>query len=155
MRLYHFTSRTTLPAIQRTGLLHGSVPAARTGPLNAVWLTTDPGPDNHGLSQGGRFMTDDERREAQTWSGTMPPPGTRHSKDASARIAVDLAESDRDLHQWLSWARRNLTPEQLAAIHPVGASLSAAKTWRLYFGIILAAEFVAVDLIEPSTARAA
>ena len=155
MLLYHFTSRTTLPAIRQTGLLYGSVPTTLNRSSNAVWLTTDPGPDNHGLAQGGRVMTDDERRQAQEWSAVLPPPGTRHAKEASARITVNLAETDRNLHQWLSWARRNVAPEVRASLHPAGASLRAAKTWRLYFGAILPADFVAVDLIEPSTARAA
>ena len=155
MLLYHFTSRNTLSAILRDGLLYGRVPVARDRAMNAIWLTSDPGPDGHGLSQGGRVMTEDERAQAKEWSGVLPPPGTRHAKEASVRITVQLSETDRSLHPWLPWARRNLPPDLLAAIHPAGASLRAAKTWRLYSAAILPGDFVAVDLIDGENSRAA
>ncbi len=155
MLLYHFTSRHSLPSILEAGLLYGRVPLSSDRALNAVWLTSDPGPDGHGLEQGGRVMTDDERMQAKEWSAVLPPPGTRHAKEASVRITVQLSETDRNLHQWLPWARRNLPPDFLATIHPAGASLRQAKTWRLYSAAILPGDFVAVDLFDDDESRAA
>jgi hypothetical protein len=155
MLLYHFTSRSQLPAILREGLLYGRVPIAPNRAVTAVWLTSDPGPDGHGLEQGGRVMTDDERLQAKEWSAVLPSPGTRYAKEASVRIAVELSETDRNLHQWLPWARRNLPPEFLAAMYPAGASLRQAKTWRLYSAVILPGDFVAVDRLDVEAARAA
>jgi hypothetical protein len=155
MLLYHFTSRTNLPAILKAGLLYGRVPIAKDRALNAIWLTSDPGPDGHGLEQGGRLMTEDERLQAKEWSAVLPPPGARHAKEASARITVELSETDRNLHQWLPWARRKLPPEFLAAMYPAGAGLRAAKTWRLYSAVILPGDFLAVDLLDGEATRAA
>jgi hypothetical protein len=155
MLLYHFTSRHGLPAILKNGLLYGRVPVSPDRAVNAIWLTSDPGPEGHGLEQGGRVMTDDERMQAQEWSAVLPPPGTRHAKEASVRITVELSETDRNLHQWLPWARRNLPPEFLAALYPPGASLRQAKTWRLYSAMILPGDFVAVDRLEEESSRAA
>lgn len=149
MLLYHFTSRASLRSILREGLSQGAVHITPSCRLNAVWLTADPGPEGHGLEGGGAFMSDAERREAYEWSGTMPPPGSRFGKSADVRIAVDLAAGDRNLHDWLPWARRQLPPEWLAQLHPVaGGNLRKAKTWRLYFGTIAPAAFVAVDQVE-------
>lgn len=148
MLLYHFTSRAQLPAILREGLLYGRVPVAPDRAVMAIWLTSDPGPDGHGLEQGGRVMTDDERLQAKEWSAVLPTPGTRHSKEASVRITVDLSETDRNLHQWLPWARRNLSPNFLAAMYPAGSSLRQAKTWRLYSARLLPGEVIAVDLLD-------
>jgi hypothetical protein len=148
MLLYHFTERRHLPAILRDGLLYGRVPVGPDRAVMAIWLTSDPGPDGRGLEQGGRVMTEDERLQAQEWSAVLPPPGTRHAKEASVRITVDLSETDRNLHQWLPWARRNLPPNFLAAMYPAGASLRQAKTWRLYSAAILPDDFVAVDILD-------
>jgi hypothetical protein len=155
MLLYHFTSRAKLPAILREGLLFGRVPLGNDRVLNATWLTSDPGPAGHGLSQGGRVMSDDERAQAKEWSGVRPPPGTRFPKEASVRITIELSERDRNLHQWLSWARRNLPPQAFAEMCPAGADLRQAKTWRLYSAVILPGDFVAVDFVEGDAARAA
>jgi len=155
MLLYHFTSRSHLPAILREGLLYGRVPIDRDRAVNAIWLTADPGCDGHGLEQGGRIMTDDERMQAKEWSAVLPPPGARHAKEASVRITVRLSETDRNLHQWLPWARRNLLPEFLAAMYPAGAGMRSAKPWRLYSAAILPGDFVAVDLLEDEATRAA
>ena len=154
MPLYHFTSRRAFPLILETGLSRGSLPPPHERLLQAVWLTTDPGPAAHGLATGGRFMSDAERYQSREWTGTLPPPGTRLAKEASVRIAVELADGDRKLQEWLPWARRQLPPALVAELHPVGANLRSARTWRLYFGIIPASAFAAVDFV-PEAARAA
>ena len=149
MLLYHFTSADSLPQIRAGGLSRGTVPVSPTRGLNAVWLTTDGGPGGHGLEAGGAMMSDDQRRQALEWSGVLPPAGTRLAKPATARITGDLVPNDRNLHVWLSWARQHLAPDWLARLHPVaGGNLRQAKTWRLYFGLIPAESFVAVERLE-------
>lgn len=155
MLLYHFTSTQSLPGIQSGGLSRGMVPVGPARGLNAVWLTTDPGLSGHGLQAGGAMMTDAQRLQAREWSGILPPPGSRYPKEASVRITVDLDPRDRNLHEWLPWARRHLSPEWLAQLHPVaGGNLRQAKTWRLYFGIIPAEDFVAVEKAAPAATPA-
>lgn len=150
---YHFTSRLHVGEIMRSGLSRGAVHLARDRLLNAVWLTTDPGPNGHGLEAGGAFMSEIERREAQEWSGTMLPPGSRFPKNADVRIAVDLGEQDPNLHERLPWARRRIEPEWLASLHPVAlGNLKKAKSWRLYFGVIAPQEFVAVEELASAPA---
>lgn len=146
MQLYHFTSRENLRSILRSGLDRGIVHVSNKSRLSAVWLTTDPGPNGHGLEWGGEFMTDLDRREAGHWSGTLPPPGARFPKEANVRITIELEPGDRNVHEWLPWARRQLTPDWLAYLHPVaGGNLNKAKTWRLYFGTIAPAAFARVE----------
>jgi hypothetical protein len=146
MLLYHFTTRDHVRSILQSGLTRGAVHTSAATQLNAVWLTTDPGPDGHGLEWGADFMSDLDRREAKHWSGKLPPPGARFPKEASVRITVALEAGDRNLHEWLPWARRQLKPDWMAYLHPVaGGNLRKAKTWRLYFGIIPPAAFAAVE----------
>ena len=149
MLLFHFTSRHDLPQILDSGLNRGSVPFSATRSVNAVWLTSDPGPHGHGLEQGGPSMTDAQRVQAREWTGILPPPGTRMPKPAEVRIAVEVERSDPRLHDWLPWARRNLSAEWLRTLHPPGcASLRKAKTWRIYDGLISPDRIVAVEMVE-------
>lgn len=150
--LYHFTTRALLPAIRQGGLSRGTIHVSATERRNGVWLTTDPGSGGHGLETGGAFMSDDQRREAQEWSGTLPLPGARFPKNAEVRIAVDLASGDPQLHEWLPWARRHLDAEWMAHLHPItGGTLKKAKTWRIYLGVIPPEAFAAVEeLAAPS-----
>jgi len=151
--LYHFTSRAHLPAIEQKGLAFGVVHVSASERRNAVWLTTDPGANGHGLEAGGAFMSDAERREAREWSGVMPPPGARFPKNADVRISVELEPNDPHLHEWLPWARRHLDPDWMAHLHPIASgTLKKAKTWRLYFGLIPPTAFVALDELTAAPA---
>lgn len=153
MLLYHFTSRKHLRSITAGGLNRGTVHLSDATQLNAVWLTTDAGPRGHGLEGGGDFMNDRQRQEALEWSGALPPPGTRFPKDADVRISVELDQGDRELHEWLPWARRHIDPEWMAHLHPVvSGNLKKAKTWRIYTGVIPPARFVAVEELEATPA---
>jgi len=153
MLLHHFTTRDHLRRILAGGLSRGAVHVARDRQLNGVWLTTDAGPAGHGLQSGGAFMSDAERLEAREWSGALPPPGARFPKPADVRITVQLDPRDRNLHEWLPWARRHIDPEWLATLHPViGGNLKKAKSWRLYFGVIPCEAFVAVEELQPAAA---
>lgn len=146
MLLYHFTTRDHLRSILQGGLSRGVVHISAATQLNAVWLTSDPGPNGHGLEWGGAFMSDLDRREAGHWTGRLPPPGARFPKDASVRIAVAIEPGDRNLHDWLPWARRRLKPDWMAYLHPVaGGNLKKARTWRLYFGTIPPSAFATVE----------
>jgi hypothetical protein len=156
MLLYHFTSRQCLRHILAGGLSCGRVPVSATASSNAVWLTTDPGPNGHGLEAGGTVMTEAHRQQAYEWTGVRPPPGARHAKEASVRITLDIDRADRNLHEWLPWARRHLAPDWFAELHPIASpNWRKAKTWRLYFGVIPADAFVAVEAVtEPAAASA-
>jgi hypothetical protein len=151
MRLYHFTSRENLRAIQQSGLSLGTVHVSQRERLNAVWLTADPGPNGHGLESGGAFMSELDRQEAQEWTGVRPPAGARFPKMADVRVSVELEPGDRNLQDWLPWARRHLSAEWMAHLHPVASgNLKKAKTWRLYFGIIPPNRFAAIEELEQS-----
>ncbi len=148
--LYHFTSPAHCQTILRTGLSRGSVPLSPTKDLNAVWLTSDPSPDGHGLEAGGAFMTEHQRQQAFEWSGVLPPEGSRFPKDDSVRLTVELMDDDENLHAWLPWARRHLPLALFPILHPVGSkSLRQAKSWFIYTGIIPPTALVAVDQKTP------
>lgn len=149
MLLYHFTSRAHLRSIRASGLTRGEVHVARDRQLNAVWLTADGNSRGHGLETGGAFMTELDRREASKWTGKVPPEGSRLPKPADVRIAVEIDSADRNLHEWLPWARRHLDLEWLAQLQPVASfNLKKAKAWRIYTGIIPPEAFVAVEELE-------
>ena len=147
MLLYHFTSRAALPHIVRTGLSRGSVPLSPVNEINAVWLTADSDPAGHGVERSGPLMTDAQRQQAFEWTGVMPPAGARHPRDSSVRITLDIDAGHSSLEEWLPWARRRLSSEWLAQLHPVGGGgdLRRAKSWRLFFGLIPAESFVVVE----------
>ncbi len=148
MLLHHFTARDQLRRIRNEGLTRGAVHLSATHQVNAVWLTTDAG-SGHGLESGGAFMSDDDRREALEWTGAMPPPGARFPKLAQVRISVELDPSDRNLHEWLPWARRHIQQYWLAQLHPVASiNLKKAKRWRIYNGVIPPDAFVEMVELE-------
>ena len=60
MDYYHFTAREYLPRIAQEGLRKGEVPLTAKLVRNGVWLTTDPDPTGHGLTDG-RNVTDEEK----------------------------------------------------------------------------------------------
>lgn len=149
MLLHHFTSRDNLRNIKAAGLTRGVVHVSATRQVSAIWLTADPGPSGHGLEAGGAFMSDVDRREARDWTGAMPPPGARFPKLAEVRISVELDPADRNLHEWLPWARRHVDPEWLAHLHPVASfNLKKAKFWRIYTGIIPPDSIVGIEELE-------
>lgn len=145
MILYHFTSRHAYSSIIRTGLVRGSVPLGPQQDLNAVWLTSDPGPSGHGLEAGGAFMTEAQRQQAFEWSGVLPPEGARFPKEAAVRITVEIADDDANLHRWLAWARRKLPAAVMNMLHPVGDSMQQARSWFIYTGIIPPSAIVAAE----------
>ena len=49
MRFYHYTRREYLPSILKHGLDSGEFCVSLQHHVNAVWLTTSPSPQGHGL----------------------------------------------------------------------------------------------------------
>ena len=151
MLLYHFTSRERVSGIRTGGLRLGTVPVSATKALQAVWLTSRGDDGAHGLEAGGPLMSEEQRHETFQWTGDRPPPGARLPKEASVRITVDIHSNDRDLHEWLPWARQHVAPDTMALLHPVGSSLHKAKSWRLYFGWIPPERFVTIEEVVTLT----
>jgi len=147
MLYYHFTSPEKVARIRSTGLSLGAVHVSPGETLQAVWLTTRGDADAHGLENGGAFLTDEQRQEAREWAGEIPRREARLAKDGSIRITVELHSNDRDLHEWLPWARQHVASDMMALLHPVGSSLHMAKSWRLYFGTIPPSAIVAIDRV--------
>lgn len=129
MLLYHFTSHAGLASILEDGLSQGDVPT--NGPesqgLNAVWLTTDSTSDGHGLGDAG-VMTDEERHRIFRWKGQMPPEGSMWLNKRAVRITVKLPASDRNLKDWLPWARKRLDAAWLGQLNK---SRDGARCYRM------------------------
>jgi hypothetical protein len=144
MKLYHFTAREHLPAIQAQGLSIGAVKIGigTAQILNAVWLTSDPNPDGHGLSDGGP-IPQEEREAYRKVIGIEPDevlPNTR-----AARITVRILLTDRKLKRWSTWSNRKVEPHWRDALNKTGGGKDA--TWFLYFGVIPPERFDAIDLM--------
>ena len=77
MILYHFTWVEYLDSIKRDGLNRGDVPTKLRGPLfetNAVWFTTEPQPEGHGLGEF-KILTEEDRKLHFEVFGVLPPEG--------------------------------------------------------------------------------
>lgn len=153
MLLYHFTAQSCLPGIMAEGLTRGEAPLSDSEWLNAVNLTTDPEPSGHGLDRGGHVWTAEECAKLYLASGTRIEPGTVNANKRAVRITVKLPSSDRNLKDWLPWARKRLSPGYLnRLIGAAGGGMRKARTWKLYFGVIPPSAFVVVDVLEPKDA---
>src|SRR5260221_442355 len=105
MILYHFTCSEYMEFILRDGLNRGDVPTRPCAPLsetNAVWFTTDPQPEGHGLGEP-HVLTEEERQDHFRAFGEMPPPGARIPDKKAIRITVVIPSSDRRLVRWSKW----------------------------------------------------
>jgi hypothetical protein len=149
MILYHFTCHEYMESISRDGLNRGDVPTRAIGPLfetNAVWLTTEPQPEGHGLGEA-HVLTDAERQKVFEVLGHMPPEGARVPDKRAVRITVVIPRSDRCLKRWLTYGRKHCDPEFYNRL--VHADGRAHKSWWLYFGTIAPDQFQAVDFLKP------
>jgi hypothetical protein len=80
----------------RDSLSRGDVPVRLAGPSsenNAVWLTTEPQPEGHGLSDA-RVLTEPERQTAFETFGFVPPQGAKLADEKAIRIKVVIPSSD-------------------------------------------------------------
>jgi hypothetical protein len=145
MILYHFTALEYLEPILAEGLTKGDVPMSQTEGRNAVWFTTDPNPEGHGLSDG-RPMTEAERSAYSRAFGVMPPPGARFPDKRRVRIQVVIPSTDRALKAWIPWARKRLDPQWMATLTRLGGGQAKAKTWFICERAIQLSEFRSVEV---------
>jgi hypothetical protein len=108
MELYHFTSSAHLRGIHKFGLTVGDVVTdiERLDGRIAVWLTSSPSADGHGL--GGSAVDKTE-----------------------FRLTVEVPEDER-LVRWVDWALGNAT--ELTRRRLVAAGGHSSETWYLFFG---------------------
>jgi hypothetical protein len=148
MLLYHFTAKNRLNSILESGLWKGDIPITPLGAgLNAVWLTTDPIGDEHGLG-ALREISPAERLAMLQWKGEQPAEGVQWSDKREVRITLKISSSDPRLKNWMPWARKRLDSEWFGDLVRTGGGKRKAETWRIYFGIIPPSEFVRVDIRE-------
>ncbi|QSY96043.1 hypothetical protein J2J97_09105 [Rhizobium bangladeshense] len=109
MLLYHFTSVAHLRGIFDHGITVGDLVTSfeRFEGRVAVWLTSSPNPEGHGL-QGGR------------------------ADKTEFRLTVDLPEQCPDLHKWTDWAPANLTPSTRLRLQATNGW--AFDRWFILFG---------------------
>jgi hypothetical protein len=143
MEFYHYTALNRLDSIRAEGLNQGDVPLSPTKGLNAVWLTTDIDPRGHGLGVA-RPLTETERYAMQRWNGFLPSAGARWDDKREARINVEIADNDPNLVDWYPWAIVNLEESWRKSMSRTGGGLAKAKSWRLYFGVILPSAFTSI-----------
>jgi hypothetical protein len=139
MIFYHYTAREHLPSIAREGLSKGEVAVTPTLLANAVWLTTDPDPAGHGLSDA-RELT-----PAEKWAAGIPLHRKVSCIDKRAiAFRTVIPSSDRKLVHWPKWARKRLEAWWYEGLHEAGGRKSDA--WWLYWGTIPAEALEGTDL---------
>jgi hypothetical protein len=146
MILYHFTSVERLESIRREGLNRGDVPTRFKGPLyetSAVWFTTEPQPEGHGLFEA-KTLTEEDRRDYFETFGVLPSEGSQYLNKKAVRITVSIPSSDRRLVRWLTWGRKHCEPGLYDAL----SKGNHHKTWWLYFGTIAPDQFRAIDRLK-------
>jgi len=146
MILYHFTCVEYLESIRREGLNRGDVPTRFKGPLfetTAVWFTTDPKPEGHGLYEA-KILTDEDRRSYLEVFGDLPAEGSRYFNKKAVRITVIIPSNDRRLVRWLTWGHKHCEPGLYDAL----SKGNRHKTWWLYFGTVAPDQFCAIDVLK-------
>ena len=131
---------------EREVYIRVDVPTRFKGPLyetNAVWFTTEPQPEGHGLGEAGTF-TEEMRRVHFEKFGILPPEGSRFANKKAVRITVVIPSSDRRLVRWLTWGHKHCEPGFYDAL----AKGNHHKTWWLYFGIVAPDQFRAIDYLR-------
>jgi hypothetical protein len=133
MRLYHFTALKYLESIRAKGLMPGEVALSASDRREnfAVWLTTDPEPDGHGLDRCGQPLT--EREKIRKGVDLNEPAFWDNKREV--RITLRIPSNDLRLRQWPTWARQNHVDQQwYQALATSGGSKH--RTWWLYLGVI-------------------
>lgn len=150
MILYHFTASSFLQSIREEGLTRGEVPLSSRKTINGVWLTTDPNPEGHGLSDGGQLSPAEIRdmKARGFLAQNAPDIGISWSDKRSARITVRIPSTDRNLKRWTSWGRKRLTPEWFEALSGTGGGHQKARSWYICFRAITPAEFLSVEVLR-------
>ena len=118
MIFYHFTAREYVHAIAREGLRKGEVALSPTGVLTAVWLTTDPDPAGHGLTEE-RKLTVREKGSTLPAHSDVSFPNKR-----AIRFRTDVDPSDEKLVHWPEWGKPRLDPAWYRTLHLTGGGKS-------------------------------
>jgi hypothetical protein len=143
MILYYFACIEYLDSIKRNGLTRGDVPTKFKGPLfetNAVWFTTDPQPEGHGLGEA-KTLTEEDRRAYFEVFGILRHKGSRIPDKKAVRITVVIPSNDRRLVRWLNWGRKHCEPGLYDAL----AKGNLHTTWWLYLGTVSPNRFCYID----------
>ena len=143
MKLYHFTALEYIESILANGLTKGEVVITPRDIRNGVNLTSDPDPAGHGLTDGGRLTTR-ERRFMSAEAGAYWPNKRR------LRIAVEIADQDAGLQNWLQWSKINVDPETRQALIRFGGGIIKASTWYVHFDTILPCSFTEIGVRDHS-----
>ena len=138
MDYYHYTCREYLPNIAREGRRRGEVPLTKCKVIQAVWLTTDPNPEGHGLSDGDEVI-------APKLFGLPPGAKLRFPNKRAIRFKVIIPETGGELVRWSEWGRRRLTPQWYRKLNLIGGG--KAGTWYVYFGVIAPSYLDPFDLV--------
>ena len=136
MLLYHYTAIDFLDSILEHGLNRGLVVMTpRSTGINAVWLTTDPNPAGHGLTDD-RQLTPDERELIYQIEGNRLSPGAKFANKRAIRLTVKLHSKDRALRKWSSWSVKRIEPSWLTTLNDTGVGSSGwqARTCDLLPG---------------------
>ncbi|TGU87714.1 hypothetical protein EN794_050490 [Mesorhizobium sp. M00.F.Ca.ET.151.01.1.1] len=149
MILYHYTCREYLASILATGLWRGEVctDSWQKPDGEAVWLTTDSDPAKHGLGSG-EPITEDFRRAIYEKSGIELSAGSVFADKRAVRITVDIPPSDTRLFRWIRWAKRNVHPVIRDGLISSGGGMAKARTWYVYFGVIMPDQFLDVGVAD-------
>lgn len=152
MLLYHFTAVELLDAIREEGLKRGDVPTSASTGRNAVWLTSQRTPHNHGMGDGSEIITVTQSLKTEIPACRDLPTGAvlQTIDQLAVRIAVRIPRGDRHLVKWSLWAPRHLERDWLATLNRAGGGTAIANSWYLYFGVISPAWFVAIDHLRAS-----
>ena len=149
MILYHYTTHRYLAAIMEQGLTRGEVPISDKEWLNGVNLTTSPEPSGHGLQDGWEVITEAVAAKYAA-KGINVRVGTAFPDKREVRIKVKIPSSDRNLQQWLPWARKHVPHDYIERlINSSHANPRAARSWFIYWGVVPPSAFLAVDHLKP------
>lgn len=131
MNLFHYTTHEYWPSIERLGLDRGEVPLSATELMNGVWLTSDPSPAGHGLTDGEIITPEMARQMNIDYEQGMRFPNKRE-----VRIEVRIPRNDRRLVSWSKWAPKHLAPSWQDVLEKTGGGRAKAKMWFIYWGVI-------------------
>ncbi|MFC7478524.1 hypothetical protein ACFQS7_29670 [Dankookia sp. GCM10030260] len=137
MLLYHYTAHECWPLIAKEGINRGEVALGPHDCLNAVWLTLDKSPDEHGLSDARLVTPDEARFLGVQWTDGLAWPNSR-----AVRLTVKVPRGDRALVSWNLWANKNVCPKWRMPYEEAGGGRAKAKTWFIYWGVVPSAWIV-------------
>jgi hypothetical protein len=153
MKLYHFTCEDLLPSILIEGLNKGDVPFSPTMGANAVWFTTDPNAEGHGVFSGGGLLVTPAMIESLGTAGAELAVGeTIHFLDKQKiRIRVEFQTSKTPgLFRWLDVAKKEkIDRNWLKRLHDAAGANAKPHTWWLWRATLPPEFFQAVEVRTP------